>query len=170
MQRDYVRRLNKLVLQLYGRAGQGRKLGGRVRGQIWQKRKKTNLPVIVIEDKQYLLDYSDITGIEWREIKKLTGLNSMEAIAQTSMMDFESLASIVYIFAKREDKNVKYEEILGKLTIESIKNEEIWIKISQSLRARYRKHLPALAHFFGIQAWELERLSIGEINVSHTTR
>ena len=95
----------------------------RVRGQIWQK-KKTNLPVIVIEDKQYLLDYSDITGIEWREIKKLTGLNSMEAIAQTSMMDFESLASIVYIFAKREDKNVKYEEILGKLTIESIKNEE----------------------------------------------
>ena len=30
--------------------------------------------------------------------------------------------------------------------------------------ARYRKHLPALAHFFGIQAWELERLSIGEIN------
>ena len=96
----------------------------RVRGQIWQKKKKTNLPVIVIEDKQYLLDYSDITGIEWREIKKLTGLNSMEAIAQTSMMDFESLASIVYIFAKREDKNVKYEEILGKLTIESIKNEE----------------------------------------------
>ena len=30
----------------------------------------TNLPVVVIEDKQYLLDYSDITGIEWREIKK----------------------------------------------------------------------------------------------------
>ena len=29
MQRDYVRRLNKLVLQLYGRAGQGRKLGGK---------------------------------------------------------------------------------------------------------------------------------------------
>ena len=29
MQRDYVRRLNKLVLQLYGRAGQGRKFGGK---------------------------------------------------------------------------------------------------------------------------------------------
>ena len=29
-----------------------------------------NLPVIVIKDKQYLLDYSDITGIEWREIKQ----------------------------------------------------------------------------------------------------
>jgi len=34
-----------------------------------------NLPVIVIKDKQYLLDYSDITGIEWREIKKIPGLN-----------------------------------------------------------------------------------------------
>ena len=85
---------------------------------------KTNLPVIVIEDKQYLLDYSDITGIEWREIKKITGLSSMDAIAQTSMMDFEALASVVYVIAKREDKNVKYEDILAKLTIESITSEE----------------------------------------------
>jgi hypothetical protein len=83
-----------------------------------------NLPVIVLKDKQYLLDYSDITGIEWREIKKITGLNSMEAIAQTSMMDFEALASIVFIFAKREDKNIKYENILAQLTIDSIKTQE----------------------------------------------
>ncbi len=85
---------------------------------------KSNLPVVVLEDEQYLLDYSDITGIEWREIKKLTGLNSMEVIAQTSMMDFEALASVVYILAKREDKNVKYENILGKLTIDSITTED----------------------------------------------
>ena len=85
---------------------------------------KSNLPVVMIEDEQYLLDYSDITGIEWREIKKLTGLNSMEVIAQTSMMDFEALASVVYILAKREDKNVKYENILGKLTIDSITTED----------------------------------------------
>ena len=83
-----------------------------------------NLPVIVIKDKQYLLDYSDITGIEWREIKKINGLNSMEAIGQTSMMDFEALASIVLIFAKREDKNIKYEDILAQLTIESVKTQE----------------------------------------------
>ena len=82
--------------------------------------KEANLPVIVIGEKQYLLDYADITGIEWREIKKITGLNSMDAIAQTSMMDFEALASIVFIFAKREDKNAKYEEILGGLDIDSI--------------------------------------------------
>jgi len=82
--------------------------------------KQDNLPVIVIGEKQYLLDYADITGIEWREIKKITGLSSMDAIAQTSMMDFEVLASIVYIFAKREDKNAKYEEILGGLNIDSI--------------------------------------------------
>ena len=85
---------------------------------------KQNLPVVIIDDKQYLLDYSDITGIEWREIKKITGLNSMEAIAQTSMMDFEALASVVFVIAKREDKNVKYEDILAKLTIESITSEE----------------------------------------------
>jgi hypothetical protein len=88
-----------------------------------KKQEEQNLPVVVIGDKQYLIDYSDITGIEWREIKKITGLNSMEAIAQTSMMDFEALASIVYIFAKREDKDVKYEDILAKLTINSITTE-----------------------------------------------
>jgi hypothetical protein len=48
----------------------------------------------------------------------------MEVIAQTSMMDFEALASVVYILAKREDKNVKYENILGKLTIDSITTED----------------------------------------------
>lgn len=84
----------------------------------------TNYPVVVINDKEYLIDYTDITGIEWREIKKITGLNSMEAIANTSMMDFEALASIVYIFAKREDKKINYEDILANLTISSIKNEE----------------------------------------------
>ena len=87
----------------------------------------------MIEDKQYLLDYSDITGIEWREIKKLTGLSSMDAIAQTSMMDFEALASVVYVIAKREDKNVKYEDIL-RTTIESISQKMNWIKKSQKLR------------------------------------
>jgi hypothetical protein len=40
------------------------------------------------------------------------------------MMDFEALASVVYILAKREDKNVKYENILGKLTIDSITTED----------------------------------------------
>ena len=85
---------------------------------------KQNLPVVIIDDKQYLLDYSDITGIEWREIKKITGLNSMDAIAQTSMMDFEALASVVFVIARREEKNVKYEDILAKLTIESITSEE----------------------------------------------
>ena len=84
----------------------------------------TNLPVVVIEDKQYLLDYSDITGIEWREIKKLTGLSSMDAIAQTSMMDFEALASVVYVIAKREDKNVKYDDVLGQLNINSVKTQD----------------------------------------------
>ena len=84
----------------------------------------TNYPVVVINDKEYLIDYTDITGIEWREIKKITGLNSMEAIANTSMMDFEALASIVYIFDKREDNKINYEDILANLTISSIKNEE----------------------------------------------
>jgi hypothetical protein len=40
------------------------------------------------------------------------------------MMDFEALASVVWVIAKREDKNVKYEDILAKLTIESITSEE----------------------------------------------
>jgi len=39
-------------------------------------------------------------------------------------MDFEALASIVLIFAKREDKTVKYEDILAQLTIESVKTQE----------------------------------------------
>ena len=43
--------------------GQEESLEERLRGQLWQK-KKINLPVVVIDDQQYLLDYSDITGME----------------------------------------------------------------------------------------------------------
>tara|TARA_B100000212_G_scaffold332370_1_gene300589 strand:+ start:1669 stop:1968 length:300 start_codon:yes stop_codon:yes gene_type:complete len=81
-------------------------------------------PIIVIGDKQYLMDYSDITGLEWKEIKKLTGLNAMEAIGQASMLDFDALGAIVFIIAKREDKNVKLNDILANLNINSVKTQE----------------------------------------------
>ena len=53
-------------------------------------------PIIVIGDKQYLMDYSDITGLEWKEIKKLTGLVLWKAIGQASMLDMEVLGAIFY--------------------------------------------------------------------------
>ena len=81
-------------------------------------------PIIVIGDNQYLMDYSDITGLEWKEIKKLTGLSAMEAIGQASMLDMEVLGAIVWIFAKREDKNVKYDDVLGQLNINSVKTQD----------------------------------------------
>ena len=81
-------------------------------------------PVIVIGDNQYLMDYSDITGLEWKEIKKLTGLGAMEAIGQASMLDMEVLGALVFIFAKREDNKIKYEDILSQLTINSVKTQE----------------------------------------------
>lgn len=81
-------------------------------------------PIIVVGDKQYLMDYSDITGLEWKEIKKLTGLGAMEAIGQASMLDMEVLGALTFILAKREDKNIKYNDILAKLTINSVKTQE----------------------------------------------
>jgi len=86
--------------------------------------KNNEYPVIVIGDKQYLLDYSDITGLEWKEIKKLTGLGAMEAIGQASMLDFEVLGALVYVLAKRENKTIKYDDILGGLNINSVKTQE----------------------------------------------
>ena len=81
-------------------------------------------PIIIVGDNQYLMDYSDITGLEWKEIKKLTGLGAMEAIGQASMLDMEVLGALTFILAKREDKNIKYNDILAKLTINSVKTQE----------------------------------------------
>jgi hypothetical protein len=81
-------------------------------------------PVIVIGDKQYLMDYSDITGLEWKEVKKLTKLGAMEAIGQASMLDMEVLGAIVFVIAKREDKTIKFNDILGQLNINSVKTQD----------------------------------------------
>src|SRR6056300_867689 len=81
-------------------------------------------PVIVIGEKQYLMDYSDITGLEWKEVKKLTKLGAMEAIGQASMLDMEVLGAIVFVIAKREDKTIKFNDILGQLNINSVKTQD----------------------------------------------
>ena len=39
-------------------------------------------PIIQIQGKKYALDYSDINGLEWQEIKKMTGLTPLKAINQ----------------------------------------------------------------------------------------
>jgi len=81
-------------------------------------------PVIVIGEKQYLLDYSDITGLEWKEVKKLTKLGAMEAIGQASMLDMEVLGALVFVIAKREDKTIKFDDVLGQLNINSVKTQD----------------------------------------------
>ena len=48
----------------------------------------------------------------------------MEAIGQASMLDMEVLGALTFILAKREDKNIKYNDILAKLTINSVKTQE----------------------------------------------
>ena len=42
------------------------------------KDKAAEYPIVEINGKRYLLDFSDIDGIEWREIKRKIGLSATQ--------------------------------------------------------------------------------------------
>jgi len=80
-------------------------------------------PIIQIQGKKYALDYSDINGKEWQEIKQMTGLTPLKAINQCASMDFEVIGAIAWIIIRREQE-ITFDEILENLSIKSFQETD----------------------------------------------
>jgi hypothetical protein len=79
-------------------------------------------PIINVQGTKYPLDYSDLNGLEWQEVKKLTGLTPIRAINECASMDFEVIGAIAWIIIRR-DTDMTYEEVLESLSIKSFVDE-----------------------------------------------
>jgi len=80
-------------------------------------------PIINVQGKKYALDYSDLNGLEWQEVKKMTGLAPIKAINECANMDFEVIGAIAWIIIRR-DQDMTYEEVMGSLSIKSFQDQE----------------------------------------------
>lgn len=87
------------------------------------KDKAAEYPIVEINGKRYLLDFSDIDGIEWREIKRKIGLSATSTITAAASLDFEALAAVAWVIANREE-DVDFEDILRGLKMSSIVTDD----------------------------------------------
>lgn len=77
------------------------------------------LPVleITVNDEKVAVDFSDINGLEWRDIKRETKLTANEVLTAGAKMDFEALGAVVWVVLKRDDALLEYEEVLRDMTL-----------------------------------------------------
>ncbi len=87
------------------------------------KDKAAEYPIVEINNKRYLLDFSDIDGIEWREIKRKIGLSASATITAAASLDFEALAAVAWVIANREE-DFEFEDILRGLKMSSIVQDD----------------------------------------------
>tara|TARA_R110000787_G_scaffold117171_5_gene227715 strand:+ start:2624 stop:2899 length:276 start_codon:yes stop_codon:yes gene_type:complete len=81
--------------------------------------------VVKIGEKTYHVDPTDINGLEWRDVKKETGLSVQEALEAASTLDMEAMGAIVWIVARRENPDLTMDDILLELTLGSIVDEDV---------------------------------------------
>lgn len=83
-------------------------------------------PVIQIEvdDKIYEVALLDITGIEDRAFRMVTGMTVAHAFSRYKEGDtsIEPFAALVWLARSRENKEVVYEDILGSITYRDVIN------------------------------------------------
>ena len=79
-------------------------------------------PVIEVDGQKFILDFSDLDGLEWREVKKHTGMNAAAAIQAAGQLDFEVLGVITWCIVKRDKPDIQLEDVLRNLNLRSLNN------------------------------------------------
>lgn len=75
---------------------------------------------VVIDGRGYLCRPGDVTGLEWRDIKRETGLSQKQVLEALGELDLEAVCAVTWALARRDDPDVEYEALLGGITLESL--------------------------------------------------
>lgn len=80
---------------------------------------ETEIMRFMIGDERVDVDLSDINGLEWREVKKLTGMTPGQIMNAGGELDFEALGAVVWVVMKRDEPRLVFESVLKKLSLRS---------------------------------------------------
>ena len=77
-----------------------------------------------VDGVPYVVETSDIDGLEWRDIKRETGMTPKQVIVQVAELDFEALAGLLWVVRRREEKGLPYEKVLAGLSASVLSKDE----------------------------------------------
>lgn len=66
------------------------------------------------------VDLRTLTGVEWRDMKRATGLHQHEILTGNAVGDFDCQAALMWVAVRVTEPDVTYEELLAAFSYASI--------------------------------------------------
>lgn len=83
---------------------------------------KTNIVTWDVDGTNYAVDLYDIDGIEWRDALRATEYDTQGdlIVAALTLKNFTAIAALLWIWRRRENKELTFDEVLGGLSYGSM--------------------------------------------------
>lgn len=78
-----------------------------------------------VNGEQVGLDLLDITGVEWRDARRASGMRR-PALVKAALVDkdLEAIAALLWIALRRQRPDLAYEGVLAGLTLRSLETAD----------------------------------------------
>lgn len=87
-----------------------------------------NVVAFAVAGKAYEVDLFDIDGLEWRDARNASGLSQAEIVAgalNPSDLNFDALAALLWVWRRRDEAALTYEDVLGSLSYGALAAEVV---------------------------------------------
>jgi hypothetical protein len=75
---------------------------------------------LVIDGAVVIIEPLDVTGVEWRDIKKATGLSVREVMDGVSDLDLDAVAGLAWNVLRRDDPGLTVDDVLAGLSLRTL--------------------------------------------------
>ena len=76
---------------------------------------------IDLGDRSIDVEFGDIDGLEWREIRKATGLKPQDAMLAVGELDLEVVGALVWVWRRRTEPDIGFDEVVKGLSLAAIR-------------------------------------------------
>ena len=80
-----------------------------------------------VDGQRVEIDLLDIDGVQWRDAFVATGGMTQTVIqyGALALKEVAAIAALVWLAQRRDEPDLKYEEVAGRLTLRSLEGEEV---------------------------------------------
>lgn len=75
---------------------------------------------LTIDGDAVLVEPLDVTGEEWRAIKKASGMTVKQVMEGVSEIDTDAVGALAWNVLRRKDRTLTFEQVLTKITLRTI--------------------------------------------------